>query len=116
MLVVEDSRVQAMEMCESLCAAGAITLGPAVETAEAQLIIDTDAVDCAVVDIDLGNGPSYEIAECLKRRGLPFLFSSGYSEAAVPAPYRDVPVLVKPYSGEALVEALQKLPPRSGGS
>jgi DNA-binding LytR/AlgR family response regulator len=99
-----------MEMCESLCAAGAITLGPVAETAEAELIIDTNAIDCAVVDIDLGNGPSYEVAEFLKRRGLPFVFTSGYDDAAVPAPYNDVPLLVKPYSEEALVEAVRKLP------
>jgi DNA-binding LytR/AlgR family response regulator len=99
-----------MEMCESLSAAGAVVLGPTAQIAEAALILDEIAVDCAVVDIDLGNGPSYEVAECLKCRGLPFLFSSGYGETAVPAPYSDVPVLVKPYSEEALAEAVRKLP------
>jgi DNA-binding NarL/FixJ family response regulator len=108
-LVVEDSLIQAMEITESLCAVGAVVLGPTPEAAEAELILDKDTVDCAVVDIDLGNGPSYELAEYLKRRRLPFLFSSGFSETAVPESYKDVPVLLKPYSGEALVKAVENL-------
>jgi CheY-like chemotaxis protein len=115
-LVVEDSNIQAMEVCECLGAAGAVVLGPTTTSAEAELIIDANAVDCAVVDIDLGSGPSYELANSLKRRGLPFLFSSGYGEAAVPAEFSDIPLMAKPFSEEELIEAVEKLTRSEEGS
>jgi hypothetical protein len=41
-------------------------------------------------------------------RGLPFLFATGYGGRIVPAPYRDTPILQKPFSLEELKGALQR--------
>jgi hypothetical protein len=42
-------------------------------------------------------------------RGLPFVFSTGYGERGLPEPYRDRPMLQKPFQMENLDQTLARL-------
>lgn len=66
-----------------------------------------------MLDVDLGNGDtSLAVAEALQDREIPFIFATGYGEAtAVPERFRRVPVIRKPYTPEALTEAVARLFP-----
>jgi hypothetical protein len=62
-----------------------------------------------MVDVNLDGRKSYPVADALAARGVPFLFSTGYSGESLDEGYRDRPVLGKPYREEQLVEALTRL-------
>jgi hypothetical protein len=49
------------------------------------------------------------VADILVKRGLPFVFSTGYDLRGVPEAYRTKPTLQKPFRSEALAQALAAL-------
>ena len=63
--------------------------------------------DFALLDIKLVDETSYELASELKRRGVPFLFISGYDRAR--ADFADVVLLQKPFSRDALLGVIASL-------
>ena len=66
-LVVEDDVLQAEEIRLCITDAGAIVFGPANTVKAAVAIIDMSGVDVATVDINLGEGPTFEVAGHLLR-------------------------------------------------
>jgi CheY-like chemotaxis protein len=105
-LVVEDNFILAMDVCHWLEAAGAKVVGPAPDAEEARELLSHQDVDGAVVDINLGQGPTYEIAHNLEERGVPFLFTTGYDRSAIPTVFGSAPRLEKPFRGADLVRAV----------
>jgi DNA-binding response OmpR family regulator len=108
-LAVEDQYYLATDICEWLEAAGAVVIGPAPDAAQACDLIDRQQIDTAVVDINLGRGPTYEVAKELSERRVPFLFATGYDETAIPTEFEQTARLEKPFNGPALVAAVSKL-------
>lgn len=104
-LVVEDEPLVALELKAALDAAGAETVtANSVSAAGAGM---NSPISAAVLDVNLGDGMVYPVARQLRRRGLPFLFATGYqAEAVIPADLREVPVLQKPVDSTRLVETL----------
>jgi DNA-binding response OmpR family regulator len=66
----------------------------------------TVSMDIAVLDANLHGRPSYPVAQILRERKVPFVFSSGYGAITVPVKFRDVRVLVKPFGQKDLALAL----------
>lgn len=66
------------------------------------------AFDLAVLDVDLNGEKSFPIAEVLRERRVPFVFSSGFGAPAVAEWYPDAITLTKPYARQSLEEALGK--------
>ena len=63
--------------------------------------------DVAVLDLMLADGSAVDVAEALAALGVPFVFATGYGDSvAIPAPYRHVPVVRKPYGIADLVASL----------
>jgi DNA-binding response OmpR family regulator len=108
-LVVEDQYYLATDICEWLTDAGAEVLGPARDVEQATDLLKRQAVDLAVVDINLGTGPTYRLAEELSKRSVPFLFATGYDRAAIPPKFQDAPRIEKPFSERGLIAAVQAL-------
>jgi FixJ family two-component response regulator len=49
------------------------------------------------------------VADELAKRGIPFIFATGYGDAAtVPERFSSVPLIVKPYSQNSLINAISK--------
>lgn len=67
--------------------------------------------DIALLDVDLNGRPITPVVEVLVKRGLPFVFASGYGERGVPERYRANPTLEKPFQIEALAQALEAAVP-----
>jgi len=110
-LVVEDNYILAMDICEWLREAGADVAGPVPDCARAFEELDRRSVDAAVIDINLGQGPTFEIAERLRRENVPFLFATGYDQSAIPDGFRTAPRLEKPFKGRDLIGAVRDLQP-----
>ena len=108
-LVVEDEVIIALAIEDMLIQIGCDVVGPAYSVSAGQELAASEAVDAAVLDINLGGQSSDAVARTLQSRGIPFLFSTGYGLSAVPNGFEDRPVLQKPYTLEILGRALEEI-------
>lgn len=72
-------------------------VGPMMRLQPALAAAEREDVDFAILDINLAGQQSFPIADCLIRRGIPFIFASGYGRAGLTEAYAGIPVLQKPY-------------------
>ena len=109
-LVAEDEYYLADELDRALREAGAVVLGP-VPSVEAalDLVAGEAPPDAAVLDVNLGGAMVYPVADALVARGAPFLFTTGYDQASLPARYAGVRRLEKPVEAAAILRALRRL-------
>lgn len=109
-LLVEDSALVAMQVEQMLHAAGCEVVGPAARIPAALKLARDETVDAAILDIDLHGTPSWDVADALAARGIPFLLATGFSsDEALPERFRQVRRLLKPYSSGDFAEALATL-------
>lgn len=102
-LVVEDNMIIALDAEEMLKTLGVASVRMARGVADALALIDERAPDFALLDVNLGDETSFEIAERLATLKLPFAFTSGYGEMSVfPEAFAHVRSVRKPYSAETL--------------
>lgn len=105
-LVVEDEYFLADDLVNALADAGAEVVGPASEESDALRLIGDQAVDLAVVDINLKGKASFLIADVLAARGIPFVFATGYDADILPERHAQVSRWEKPFRLSALMEQL----------
>ena len=108
-LVVEDEVLIAMQIEEILLDLGCVVVG-AVGRLDAALELAADqALDAAILDVNILGGLVYPVAERLSARGIPFMLASGYSNWALPEPLRDLPRLMKPFRRRDLENGVRSL-------
>lgn len=111
-LLVEDDPLLGLYLGEALREVGATVTGP-VTTAEcAESAANRNGIDVAVVDLFLGARTTLAAAELLRRRGVPFAFSTGRPEHEGLRAFPDVPVLTKPVDAGRIVATLVRLMPK----
>ncbi|SEP50798.1 cAMP-binding domain of CRP or a regulatory subunit of cAMP-dependent protein kinases [Rhodospirillales bacterium URHD0017] len=109
-LIAEDNYLIAEEVGELVRGCGYAVAGAAPSLESGMALIAKDAVDGAVLDIDLAGTPSFPMCRALSARGVPFLFLSGYSpNTVVPEEFRKTIHLSKPLAPAALESALRNL-------
>ncbi len=101
-LLVEDEALVAMMIQETLIEFGFQVLGPVSTASEALAAARERSIDAAVLDINLGDGLVYTVAEILAERGVPFVFVTGYDADSVDARFTGIPILQKPIERESL--------------
>lgn len=106
-LVVEDEVAISMLLEDMLLDMGAEVVGPAGRIALALTFAESEALDLAILDVNLAGETIYPVVAALARRGVPFVFSTGYGSAGIDEPYRDRPVLQKPFSQAELERKLK---------
>ncbi|MCA1196746.1 response regulator [Sphingomonas sp. R647] len=109
-LVVEDEPLIAMMIEDFLDMLGKDHAGTAESVAGALEIVAGGGVDAAILDVNLSGGEqSWPIADALAAKGLPFVLATGGSGDMVAEAYRDRPVLAKPFTMDAVEQALAAL-------
>jgi CheY-like chemotaxis protein len=108
-LLVEDEMLVAWLLEDMLADLGCAVVGPASSVKQALAMIDAEAIDAAVLDVNLNGQMSYPIADALVARGVPFVFSTGYDKDTLLDGYRTFPVLQKPFHRAELSETLATL-------
>ncbi|HEX4043671.1 MAG TPA: response regulator [Xanthobacteraceae bacterium] len=101
-LLVEDEALVAMMIQETLIDFGFQVVGPVSTASEALASARNSHFDAAVLDINLGDGLVYTVAEILGKRGVPFVFVTGYDADSVDPRFSGVPVLQKPIERDML--------------
>jgi CheY-like chemotaxis protein len=96
-LVVEDEFLVAMLLEDMLGELGHRVIGPVADAAEALAMAQREEMEVAILDVNLAGTDTYSIAAALSARGIPFIFATGYGRASLRAPYRDAPLLQKPF-------------------
>jgi CheY-like chemotaxis protein len=114
-LVVEDEVIASWTLEQMLAQLGYEVVGPAARVNEALAMIETEAIDAVLLDINLNGEKSYPVADVLAARGVPFFFSTGYNKDSMPNGYRDFPMLQKPYGATRLAAMLAQLLIRKSG-
>jgi CheY-like chemotaxis protein len=108
-LLVEDEYLLADDLSRTLEHAGATILGPTPSVKEAlSLLASEPAVDGAVLDVNLYGEMVFPVADALKARDIPFLFTTGYDQGAVPSRFAEVTRCEKPVSMSAVTRAMQR--------
>lgn len=107
-LIAEDEMLVAMMLEDRLESEG-YTVIKASHLARGLAMAESEQIDVAMLDINLGGQASFPIATVLRRRAIPFLFSSGYGQDGLPAEWGGEKVLQKPYDGKQMLAALDAL-------
>jgi CheY-like chemotaxis protein len=76
---------------------------------KALALIDAQAFDAAMLDMNLNGSDSHPVAEALSARGVPFIYSTGNTGHGSRDSYSGRPVLKKPFKYEELVAILARL-------
>ena len=107
-LIVEDEMALAM-MLEDLLEDAGYRVLKAARLPAAVALAESAQIDAAILDINLAGTAVFPAANILRRRGIPFVFTSGYGRDGLPPDYLHSPILQKPYDGARLQQALAKL-------
>jgi len=108
-LVVEDESLVAMLLETILEDMGCDTVGPAANIDDGlALATDDEHLDAALLDVNVAGRHVFPVAEALKARGVPFVFSTGYGEGGLPDEWRGQATIQKPFTEAAVRDALFK--------
>jgi CheY-like chemotaxis protein len=109
-LVVEDEALVSMLLEDMLSDLGCEIVGPIMRLREALVMAEDQdqAMDIAILDVNLAGERSFPVAEALERRGCLFVLATGYDDSGIDERWRSRPVLRKPFLPHQLEQALQE--------
>ncbi|MFD0740299.1 response regulator [Lysobacter koreensis] len=107
-LIVEDEACLAMMLEDLLRDAGNEVL-KAARVHTALELVESQRFDAAILDINIAGKPVFPVADALRQRDVPLMFTSGYGYKGLPDEYSAHPILQKPYGLEQLQQALLAL-------
>ncbi len=108
-LVLEDDYYLATDLQNALEAAGAVVIGPFADTLDADRALAAGRPDCALVDLNLGRGISFELPRTLARLAVPFALVTGYDRAAIPNEFAAIVRVEKPIGVRNVIELVERL-------
>ena len=107
-LLVEDEMCLAMMLQDLLEDAGYRVI-KAARVPAALSMAEGEAIDAAILDVNVAGREVFPVADELRRRGVPFMFASGYGDRGVPGEFSGYPMLQKPYDPNALGTMLKNV-------
>ena len=107
-LLVEDETMIAMMVEDFLIDLGWEVVGLAGSLDNALAMARDADIDAAVLDVNLNGKDSYDVADILEGREIPFVFASGYGAIGICDRFRGVPVLTKPFQPADLERSLRQ--------
>lgn len=108
-LVVEDEYYLAADVAQQVTRAGGLVIGPFASAHDGLAGLTDNTPDCALVDINTGEGPSFVLADALLAQGVPFAFLTGYDAGTVPDRFRGIDRIEKPAHDRSVIAVLSKL-------
>ena len=103
--IIEDEYFIADDLVAEIRRSGNEPIGPFAEVSPAFHVASTAAIDAALLDIGLHARASFEFADLLLQRNIPFLIYTGYSREIIPSRFARY-VLEKPIPIRDVVDCL----------
>ncbi|HEY7638752.1 MAG TPA: hypothetical protein VH814_03425 [Steroidobacteraceae bacterium] len=109
-LIVEDDCITAMDLVETLSAAGAHIVGPigTISTALEVVRRPQPQLDVALLDIEVDGAFVFDVADELVKRDVPIVFTTGYERHEIPVRFRAARHCEKPIGIAAIAQALRE--------
>ncbi|WP_174804254.1 HWE histidine kinase domain-containing protein [Martelella limonii] len=108
-LIVEDNLMIAMDAEMIFERLGCNDTAVASTVKAAMDMLDSRSFNFALLDINLGNETSFEVARRLKQIDTPFLFASGYGDSlTLPEDLEEIRILTKPYDNDMIRSLFSK--------
>ncbi|WP_417683986.1 HWE histidine kinase domain-containing protein [Roseibium sp.] len=109
-LLIEDNVIIALDAEDMLKSNGFADVRVHNRVSDALAYLDQETCGFAVLDINLGDETSLDIADRLVELGIPFIFASGYGDSTgLPERFQNAVVLTKPYTAENLDTCLAEM-------
>ena len=109
-LLVEDEPLLAMLLEETIVDLGHEPVGAAANVQQAMALLDSEPVDCALLDFSLGGSDnSVAVAQRLHHEGVPFCYLSGHTSLDTGSGAPQAPMMTKPVSIDAVGRALDQM-------
>jgi CheY-like chemotaxis protein len=106
-LIVEDEAMIAMLVEDMVLDFGSEVVGPAAKMADAISLAQSATLDAAILDVNVSGSVIFPVAEILSKRGIPYIFATGYGSTGIPPRFQSHPTLPKPFSYQSLAEVLR---------
>lgn len=106
-LIVEDDPYITLALEETLAESGLVVIGAARTLATALRLATEAPVELALLDVNIGQERIDPVADALRARGCPFVFTTGCGRAGLPEAYADAPIVEKPFYLEEIMGALR---------
>lgn len=114
-LVVEDDFLIAQEIVDELHAMGIEKVQLAASLAQGEECLRNNKFDFAILDVNLGSGLVFPLAEKLARKHVPFIFCTAAAARDMPAKWSRFPTLRKPFDRAGLSELMPMLSAQTAG-
>ncbi|WP_246333346.1 HWE histidine kinase domain-containing protein [Aureimonas mangrovi] len=106
-LIVEDNMIISLDAEQVMDDNGMANVFVAASIAEARKVIEAQAVDVAVLDVNLGTETSFALLPDLNAKGVPYVFVTGYGEHIdFPPAAGRVVAIRKPFAADELLAAI----------
>jgi CheY-like chemotaxis protein len=106
-LVVEDEALVRLLLVEMLTDLGHEIVAEASKLDTAVKVAAEADYDLAVLDLNLGNGITYDVVDIVLGRGKAVVLSTGYGGGGIGRKYAGCTVLQKPFVQDAIDRAIQ---------
>jgi CheY-like chemotaxis protein len=106
-LIVEDEAMISMLIEDMVLDFGCEIVGPAARLDHALTLALQAEIDIGLLDINVDGSVVFPVADVLRFRGIPFIFSTGYDFRSLPERFRNSPTLSKPFSYQNFADTLQ---------
>ena len=107
-MIVEDDALLSMMMEDMVRELGAEDVFVCNDHAAAARAARDADIDCGILDVFVRAAPTYDVADILGERGIPFIFCSGITQKELDERHRHRPFLSKPYSDNDLRDCLTR--------
>ena len=107
-VAVEDETLIALDLQDMLLAAGAREVVIAPDIARLSEVLKVGRPDVAIVNVEPARDGATVAARLLREAGVPYFFATGVADPAALDGF-EVPVVVKPYSNDAILSALKRV-------
>ena len=112
-LVAEDEMIVGHDLCDTVAEAGYAVEGPFDDLSSAMLAYQKNRPDIAILDVQLGDGIVYPLAEQMMAEDVPVIFHSGQlTPQEVVARYPKATALAKPCPPAQVLQSVADASPQ----
>lgn len=96
-LIVEDDPMISINLEDMLTELGHFVIATATRIGKALTLAEDSDINFGFLDINLAGANTFQVADILRKRKIPFIFTSGYGADGLIDGYRTAHVLTKPF-------------------